>query len=94
MHENPLNSYRKQLDQLDEQIVELIGRRFGICQEVARVKKAEGILMMQPDRVEAVKQKAVERARACGVDEEFITRLYRLIIDEACRLENDIIEMS
>lgn len=92
MQENPLSTYREQLDELDGQLVELIARRFDICHEVARVKKVEGILMMQPNRVEAVKQQAAERARAVGVDEQFIKNLYGMIIDEACRLEDVVIE--
>jgi len=92
MRENALQMYREQLDQVDAQIVELISQRLDICRDVARYKKAEGIQMMQPDRVEIVKQQAADKARATGVDERFIKRLYSLMIEEACRLEDAIIE--
>lgn len=92
MQENPLGTYRKQLDHLDGQIVELISQRLAVCEKVAHFKKAERIPMMQPDRVDIVKQRAAEKARANGVDEQFITELYTLMIKEACRLEDAIIE--
>ncbi len=92
MQANPLDTYRKQLDQLDGQIVELISQRFAVCEEVARFKKVERIPMMQPHRVDIVKQKAADKARANGVDERFITQVYSLMIEEACRLEDVIIE--
>lgn len=92
MQANPLDAYRKQLDQLDGQIVELISQRLAVCENVAHFKKAERIPMMQPHRVDIVKQKAADKARANGVDERFITQVYTLMIEEACRLEDVIIE--
>jgi len=88
----PLDDYRAQLDGIDHQIMELIARRLDICRDVARYKKREGIPMMQPARVEMVKQRAAQKARGCGVDERFARNLYGLIIDEACRLEDVIID--
>lgn len=92
MYGNPLDTFREQLDRLDDQIVELISQRLAVCENVARYKRAERIPMMQPHRVEIVKRRAADRARAKGVDERFITKLYTLMIDEACRLEDVIIE--
>ena len=92
MHENPLDTFRRQLDRLDDQIVELISQRLAVCENVARFKKAEQIPMMQPHRVDVVKQRAADKAKARGVDEQFIKRLYTLMIDEACRLEDVIID--
>lgn len=86
-----LEEFRAQLDQLDAQIVDLLASRFDVCRNVARYKKEWGIPMMQPARVQAVKQRAAERARLAGVNEEFMVALYTAIIAEACRLEDDII---
>lgn len=87
-----LETYREQLDQLDDRIVELISQRLSVCQNVARFKKAHGIKMMQPQRVEIVKARAADRALANGLDEQFIRQLYTLMIAEACRLEDAIID--
>lgn len=87
-----LDDFRSQLDQLDTQIVSLLARRFDVCRDVARYKRQQGIPMMQPARVQIVKQRAAERARLAGVNEEFIVALYTAIIAEACRLEDDIIQ--
>lgn len=87
-----LETYREQLDQLDDRIVELISQRLSVCQNVARFKKTQGIKMMQPQRVEVVKARAASRALAHGMDEQFIRQLYTLMIAEACRLEDAIID--
>ncbi len=86
--------YRESIDAIDTQLVELLGRRYAICREVARLKKGSDIPMMQPGRVEQVKQRCAELAKQHDVDPEFIRELYTLIIGEACRIEDRIIGAS
>ena len=87
-----LQVWRNELDTLDDQIVSLFSRRFAICREVAAYKRETGIPMMQTGRVHEVKQRAAEKGRARGLRAGFITALYDLIIDEACELEDEIID--
>ena len=77
---------------MDEQIIELLGKRFGVCGDVARYKARHNLPMMQPARVEAVKERCAALARDHGVDGDFARRLYSLIIGEACWLEDQIME--
>jgi len=88
---NDLSSYRKQLDEIDEQLMQLLSRRFAICREVGAFKARTGTPMMQPDRVAEVKARASLRAAGAGLDPRFGSDLYELIIKEACRLEEEII---
>ena len=87
-----LQLWRAELDTLDDQIISLFSRRFAICREIAGYKKETGIPMMQSARVQEVKKRVAEKARAGGLREVFVTALYDLIINEACRLEDEIID--
>lgn len=87
-----LTHFRQQLNALDEEIVHLIARRFQVCRSVAHHKRDHGIPMMQPGRVAEVKERCARMAAGLGVDPEFARRLYALIIDEACRMEDEIID--
>ena len=89
-----LTPYRESIDAIDEQIIELLGQRYSVCRDVARLKKASEIPMMQSGRVEQVKKRCAELAERHGVDPGFVRELYALIIDEACRIEDRIIEAS
>jgi len=82
-----LSPFREEIDALDTQIVELLARRFAVVRRVAVVKKAEGLPAVLPDRIEAVKQRAAAMGQTKGLDPEFVSNLYQMIIDEACRLE-------
>ena len=87
-----LMAFRKELNSLDEQIIRLLGRRYEICRAVAQHKRENGIPMMQPGRVAEVKERCARMASEHDVDPDFARRLYGLIIDEACRMEDAIID--
>ncbi|HEX3480438.1 MAG TPA: chorismate mutase [Kofleriaceae bacterium] len=86
-----LDAFRSQLDELDAELVALVARRLQICDQVAALKRRNGIPMMQPGRVEQVKWRAIARGAELGLSEPFVEQLYALIIAEACRREDAII---
>jgi chorismate mutase len=87
-----LAGFRGELNAVDAEIVRLLGRRYGICRAVAHYKREHGIPMMQPGRVAEVKERCAQMAREHGMDPDFARRLYGMIIDEACRMEDEIID--
>jgi chorismate mutase len=87
-----LMALRQQLNSLDEQIVRLLGRRYEICRSAAQHKREHGIPMMQPGRVAEVKERCAHMASEHGVDPDFVRHLFAMIIDEACRMEDEIID--
>jgi chorismate mutase len=48
--------------------------------------------MMQPQRIAIVQERAAAYAAEHGVDARFLQRLYDLIIDETCRVEDLVID--
>jgi chorismate mutase-like protein len=86
-----LLAFRKQLDEIDDQLMSLLTRRFSVCRQVGAYKAQAGIPMMQPDRVASVKDRAALRAESAGLRHQFGHDLYDLIITEACRLQDEII---
>jgi isochorismate pyruvate lyase len=84
-----LAPYRAKLDGLDAQIVALLGERFGIIRDVAKLKAEHGIAPILPDRVEEVVQHARAKAEKAGVDPNLVEKIYRIIIDTACQQEED-----
>lgn len=89
-----LKPFRAQLDRLDSELAELIRTRLNICMRVAEVKKANGIAMMQPERVRHVQESYAARGRQLGLDPGFMRSLASLLVDEACRVEQAIIDGS
>lgn len=89
-----LLKFRKELDEIDQRLIDTLADRFAVCRQVAEYKAEHDIPMMQPGRVLEVKNKAVQRALPAGLTERFARDLYDLIIAEACRMEDEIIESA
>jgi chorismate mutase-like protein len=86
-----LEECRQEIDRLDAQLLEIVGRRLQVCCEVAEYKRAHGMAVLQPERAALVVQRAIALGRAQGLDERFVRALYELIMGEACRLEEEIL---
>ncbi len=82
-----LAALRERIDRVDEQLMNALEERTAICREVAGLKAAEDIPMMQPDRVAAVEARWAELAAARGLDEDFARSLARAVVAESCRVE-------
>jgi chorismate mutase-like protein len=87
-----LEPFRRRLDTIDDQIAELLGERLQICREVAVYKSEHEIPMMQPERVEAVRRRYLERGAEAGLPEQFSSDLFDLLIATTCRLEDELMD--
>ncbi|WP_440901073.1 chorismate mutase [Actinosynnema sp.] len=87
-----LGPFRERINQLDEQLAEVVAARLRVCAEVAAVKKTKGIPMMQPDRGDAVREAYAARGSRMGISPEFMRQLAAMIVAEACRVEDEIID--
>jgi chorismate mutase len=86
-----LDPYRRRLDALDDEILRLLGRRFAVCRDVAAVKRANAIAMMQPERVTQVRERYRARGAEAGLAADFTADLVELVIAATCRMEDALI---
>lgn len=89
-----LKPYRKKIDDIDDQIVDLLARRIGVVRDVAAVKTREKLHPVLPDRVEEVKARNSKRAVDHGLEAEFMRGLYDYIVDYCCALEARLMDFT
>jgi 4-amino-4-deoxychorismate mutase len=89
---NGLEPFRRRLDELDDEIARLLGERFDICRQVAVHKSANGIPMMQPDRVKEVRQRYLDRGAKAHLPPDFSAELFDLLIAATCKAEDELME--
>jgi len=87
-----LEPFRRRLDAIDDEIARLLGERFEICREVALYKSAHEIPMMQPNRVEEVRARYLERGAEADLPAEFSADLFDLLIAATCKEEDELME--
>ena len=87
-----LESFRRRLDELDDQVATLLGERFAICREIALFKREHQIPMMQPGRVAAVRARYMARGAEVELPADFTEQLFELMIAATCKMENELID--
>jgi len=86
-----LEDFRREIDAVDDELLAVLAKRFAIVRRVAAFKGPRGIPAVIPERIEAVRESCARRGPQLGLDADFLRVLYSLIIDEACRLEEELI---
>ena len=87
---NGLGPYRERLDRLDDEIARLLGERFEVCRQIARYKLEHEIPMMQPHRVDAVRERYLARGAEAKLPAEFSGQLFELLIAATCKEEDEL----
>jgi chorismate mutase len=87
-----LAPFRARLDEIDAQLVDLLGERFQICREVAVHKSENEIDMMQPGRVEIVRARYLQHGAEVDLPGDFTAGFFDLMIDATCRAEDELME--
>lgn len=81
-----LNKYRRQIDSLDLQIIDLLNQRFTITNEVGVYKKANSVPVLQNDR----EQQIINRIKDCSLDNERqVIEIYKQIMKISKRQQNE-----
>jgi chorismate mutase len=85
-----LKPYRKQIDDLDDEILRLLGIRFGVIRKVAKIKIKADLPSFLHDRVEEVRDRCVAIGKKHGIEPQFVYVLYSNIIYKSCATEDEI----
>lgn len=82
-----LDKLRDQIDRVDDEILYLLKRRVQTVKKVLKYKVDNDMEIYQPDREFYVIAKRCSKAKLMNLDEEFINKLYNLILEESNRIQ-------
>ncbi|MBB5397684.1 chorismate mutase [Mucilaginibacter sp. AK015] len=84
-----LSQSRKKIDSLDKLLIEVLGSRQRVVQEIGVYKKKNNVPPLQPARFKQVVDKAIAAGAKEGLSAEFVTELMNAIHKESLRMEGD-----
>lgn len=79
-----LEKLRREIDAIDEKIIDLIAERIGIVYDIAKYKARQNILVVDPKREEQIFKRIKQLAHDNHLEEDFAVDLFKKII-EHCR---------
>jgi chorismate mutase len=86
-----LSRLRMRIDEYDSKIIEVLGKRMRIAEEIGGLKKENNVAVLQNKRWKEVLAKMTEEGSAENLGEEFIKRLFRAIHQESITHQERII---
>lgn len=82
-----LKKIRKEIDQIDDNIIRLLDKRFGLAVLAGKAKFAKGKPLLDKRREAAVIKRMLTKGQKINLDPLFIRDLFALIIDESKKLQ-------
>lgn len=83
-----LASLREEIDQLDEQLWEVIGKRADVVRQIGEWKRQHGEKVIQPERWQEVLQHCQSIADKHGLSETVVQEVMEAIHNESVRIES------
>lgn len=81
---------RRQIDQIDNELIELLAKRMNISREIGTYKKEHNIPIVQAARFDDIMRSRVLAAKAMGMSEEFMKQILSSIHEESVRIQLEI----
>ena len=84
-----LEAIRKQIDEIDTELIRLLNDRADLVHEVGLIKKEAGLSIYAPEREEALLQRLVQKSKG-RLPETAIRAIYREIMSASLALEKEL----
>ena len=89
-----LSELRKQIDECDNNLIEELAKRMRIAREIGTYKKEHDMTILQTGRYNEILDKRGSQGALCGLDPEFIKKVFEAIHEESVRQQMEIINKN
>ena len=86
-----LSELRKQIDECDNNLIQELAKRMRIAREIGTYKKEHDMTILQTGRYNEILEKRGSQGSLCGMDSEFIKKVFEAIHEESVRQQMEII---
>lgn len=86
-----IHELRKQIDEIDNQLMELLAKRMRVCREIGQYKKEHNMTVLQTVRYNEIQSKRGAQGALCGMDADFVRKIFEEVHEESVRQQMEII---
>jgi chorismate mutase len=86
-----LATLRKQIDEIDNELIDLLARRMGISREIGMYKKEHGLTVVQTKRYSEILDKRAAQGALKGIESDCIKKIFESIHEESVRQQINLI---
>ncbi len=85
-----LEKLRQQINQLDDELLQIIGQRIKVAEKIGQYKKDNNITILQTNRWNEILERAFAKGDKLGLSKEFITKYFDAVHMESINHQNKI----
>jgi chorismate mutase len=85
-----LEKLREQINQIDDELMQLLGQRMKIADKIGTYKKDNNITILQTNRWNSILERAFVKGEKLGLGKDFITKYYDAVHMESINHQNKI----
>jgi len=86
-----LNNLRAQIDIIDNQLIEILGKRMKISDGIGELKKQKNVAVLQSNRWNSILGAMILEGESKGLSEEFVLKMFKAIHQESINHQEKII---
>ena len=85
-----LHELRSQIDECDNNLIEILSKRMRVAREIGTYKKEHNMPILQTVRYNEILDKRGAQGALCGMDSDFIKKVFEAIHEESVRQQVEI----
>lgn len=89
-YSNKINTLRTQIDVIDHQLIEVLGKRMKVSDAIGELKKANNVAVLQSKRWNEILGKMILEGEQNNLSEEFVLRMFKAIHQESINHQEKI----
>ncbi|WP_435624812.1 chorismate mutase [Flagellimonas sp.] len=90
-YNSKLSNLRAQIDVIDNQLIDMLGKRMKVSDEIGKLKKQKNVAVLQTNRWNAILGNMILEGEERGLSEEFVLRMFKAIHQESINHQEKII---
>ncbi len=85
-----LDKKRKEIDELDDKLINILSKRFKVIEDIASIKQETSLNTIQPERWQLMLKERIRKGEKLGLRIEFIKALFFIIHEESILIQKNI----
>ncbi|MDD7914960.1 bifunctional 3-deoxy-7-phosphoheptulonate synthase/chorismate mutase type II [Polaribacter ponticola] len=91
-YQSSLDNLRAQINVADDQLIELLGKRMKVSDQIGALKKDKNVAVLQSKRWNEILGNMILEGESKGLSEEFVLRMFKAIHQESINHQEKIIK--
>jgi len=93
-YNNKMTKLRANIDVLDSNLLDLLGKRMKVADEIGKVKKDKNVAILQNTRWNEILGKMISEGEKKGLSEEFVLKMFKAIHQESINHQEKVVNST